>query len=466
MDVATYVAKKLGYEENQIEWKESKSADRETMLQRGDVDFIAATYSITPERQEKVDFAGPYLLAHQDVLLRADDDKIKSPEDLNDARLCSVTGSTSAQNVKEKLAPKAQLQNYPTYSACLTGLQNGAIDALTTDDSILAGYASQSQFKGKFKLGGFKMTNENYGIGVKKGSDLKDKINKALEEMVADGSWDTAVKENFGPANYKNEPRRRSATSRAEAGPDGARRPRGGGGAPGRASLHAEAREIVFDFLQDYDLAGAVWTTVQLAVLSAVGSLIWGTVLAAMRVGPVPLMRGFGTAYVNIVRNIPLTVIILFASLGLNQTLQITLGGGGDFETINFRLAVLGLTLYTSAFVCEALRSGINTVPVGQAEAARAIGLSFGQVLRHVVLPQAFRSSVVPLANVLIALIKNTTVAAAIGVAETALVMKEMIENEAQLLLISAIIALVFVVLTLPTGLFLGWVGKKVAVKR
>jgi glutamate transport system permease protein len=222
----------------------------------------------------------------------------------------------------------------------------------------------------------------------------------------------------------------------------------------------------VFDFLQDYDLAGAVWTTVQLAVLSAVGSLIWGTVLAAMRVGPVPLMRGFGTAYVNIVRNIPLTVIILFASLGLNQTLGITLGGGGDFETINFRLAVLGLTLYTSAFVCEALRSGINTVPVGQAEAARAIGLSFGQVLANIVLPQAFRSSVVPLANVLIALIKNTTVAAAIGVAETALVMKEMIENEAQLLLISAIIALVFVVLTLPTGLFLGWVGKKVAVKR
>ncbi|MEV5331431.1 glutamate ABC transporter substrate-binding protein [Streptomyces werraensis] len=206
VDVATYVAKKLGYEENQIEWKESKSADRETMLQRGDVDFIAATYSITPERQEKVDFAGPYLLAHQDVLLRADDDKIKSPEDLNNAKLCSVTGSTSAQNIKEKLAPKAQLQPYPTYSACLPGLQNGAVDALTTDDSILAGYAAQDQFKGKFKLGGFKLTNENYGIGVKKGSDLKDKINKALEEMVADGSWDTAVKDNFGPANYKNEP--------------------------------------------------------------------------------------------------------------------------------------------------------------------------------------------------------------------------------------------------------------------
>jgi glutamate transport system substrate-binding protein len=206
VDVATYVAKKLGYEEDQIEWRESKSADRETMLQRGDVDFIVATYSITPQRQEKVDFAGPYLLAHQDVLIRADEDSIKSPEDLNNKKLCSVTGSTSAQNVKEKLAPKAQLQNYTTYSACLGGLQNGAIDALTTDDSILAGYAAQSQFKGKFKLGGFKMTNENYGIGVKKGSDLKDKINKALEDMVADKSWDKAVQDNFGPANYKNEP--------------------------------------------------------------------------------------------------------------------------------------------------------------------------------------------------------------------------------------------------------------------
>ncbi len=204
--MATYVAKKLGYSSDQIEWKESKSADRETMLKRGDVDFIAASYSITPERQKLVDFAGPYLLAHQDVLVRADDKSIKSAADLNKARLCSVTGSTSAQNIKDTLAPKAQLQKYPTYSACLTGLQNKAIDALTTDDSILAGYASQAQFKGKFKLGGLKMTNENYGIGVKKGSDLKAKINKALESMVSDGSWDAAVKKNFGPANYKNEP--------------------------------------------------------------------------------------------------------------------------------------------------------------------------------------------------------------------------------------------------------------------
>ncbi|MEU1212251.1 amino acid ABC transporter permease [Streptomyces sp. NPDC005791] len=222
----------------------------------------------------------------------------------------------------------------------------------------------------------------------------------------------------------------------------------------------------MFDFLEGYDLLGAFWVTVKLAVYSALGSLIWGTLLAGMRVGPVPLMRGFGTAYVNIVRNIPLTVIIVFASLGLYQTLRVTLGGGNHVEVINFRLSVLALALYTSAFVCEALRSGINTVPAGQAEAARALGLSFTQVLRLIILPQAFRAVVNPLTNVLIALTKNTTVAAAIGVVEAAYLMKDMIEAEAQLILISAVFAFGFICLTLPTGLLLGWVSKKVAVKR
>ncbi len=225
----------------------------------------------------------------------------------------------------------------------------------------------------------------------------------------------------------------------------------------------------MFDFLADYDnpsLWGAFWVTVQLTVFSAIGSLVWGTVLAAMRVSPVPLMRGFGTAYVNIVRNIPLTVIIVFTSLGLADIFGMTMGAPDDFELQGFRLAVLGLVAYTAAFVCEAVRSGINTVPVGQAEAARAIGLSFSQILRLIVLPQAFRSVIGPLANVLIALTKNTTVAAAIGVAEAASLMKEMIENEAQTLLIGAIFAFGFVVLTLPTGLFLGWLSKRLAVKR
>ncbi|WP_030379468.1 MULTISPECIES: amino acid ABC transporter permease [unclassified Streptomyces] len=222
----------------------------------------------------------------------------------------------------------------------------------------------------------------------------------------------------------------------------------------------------MFDFLEGYDVLAAFWVTVKLTFFSALGSLILGTLLAGMRVSPVPLMRGFGTFYVNTVRNIPLTVIIVFSSLGLADVFGMTLGAPDDFDALAYRLSILGLSLYTAAFVCEALRSGINTVPMGQAEAARALGLNFTQVLTLIVLPQAFRTVIVPLGNVLIALTKNTTVAAAIGVGEAALLMKDMIENEAQLLLISLIFALGFVVLTLPTGLIFGWLGKRLAVKR
>ncbi|MFD9432150.1 glutamate ABC transporter substrate-binding protein [Streptomyces sp. NPDC060002] len=206
VDVATYVAKQLGYEPDQIEFVETKSADRENALGRGDVKFIAATYSINDERKKKVDFAGPYLLAHQDLLVKSDS-KIAKGDDLNGKNLCSVTGSTSAQNVQKSIAPKANLKEVSSYSECIAGLQNGSVDAVTTDDSILAGFASQDQYKGKFKLAGLKLSNENYGVGVKKGDTATvDKINKALEQMVSDGAWQKAVDANFGPAGYKNEP--------------------------------------------------------------------------------------------------------------------------------------------------------------------------------------------------------------------------------------------------------------------
>jgi glutamate transport system substrate-binding protein len=207
VDVATYVAKELGYDAKDIEWKQAPSAERENLIANGDVKFVAASYSINDERKQRVDFAGPYFLAHQDLLVRADDTSIAKAEDLNSKKLCSVTGSTSAQNVKEKLAPKADLQEFGGYSECLTGLENKAVDALTTDDSILAGYAAQKEHEGKFKLAGLKLSDENYGIGLKKGDTaLLGKINDALKKMESDGSWQKAVTANFGPANYKNEP--------------------------------------------------------------------------------------------------------------------------------------------------------------------------------------------------------------------------------------------------------------------
>jgi glutamate transport system permease protein len=227
-----------------------------------------------------------------------------------------------------------------------------------------------------------------------------------------------------------------------------------------------------FDFLtnSDYDILGAFWVTVQLTFWAAIGSLGWGTVLATMRVCPVPVMRAFGTVYVNIFRNTPLTVIIVSCSLVLSNTLGFRLARSNSPTFIhdnNFRLAVFGFIVYTSTFVCEAIRSGINTVPTGQAEAARAIGLPFHQVLTVVVLPQAFRAVIAPLASVLIALTKNTTVAASIGVAEAALLMNTMVENEqSSLLAVFLVFALGFVVLTLPVGLVLGYLARRMAVQR
>ncbi len=188
-----------------------------------------------------------------------------------------------------------------------------------------------------------------------------------------------------------------------------------------------------------------------------------------MRLSPVPMLNRLGALYINVVRNTPLTLIILFCSFGLAQTLGITLTDPKSPTSIvdsNFRLAVLGLSVYTASFVCETVRSGVNTVPMGQAEAARSLGFSFGQNLRIVLLPQAFRAVIIPLGSVLIALTKNTTIASAIGVAEAALLMKEMIENTAALLIVGSIFAVGFLILTLPLGLIFGWLGKKMAVAR
>jgi glutamate transport system permease protein len=220
---------------------------------------------------------------------------------------------------------------------------------------------------------------------------------------------------------------------------------------------------------REYDVLGAFLTTIQLTVLSAIGALVLGTILAAMRLSPVPMLNWLGTAYVNVVRNTPLTLIILFCSFGLAQTLGITLVDSQSTTSIvdsNFRLAVLGLTVYTASFVCETIRAGVNTVPLGQAEAARSLGLTFIQNLRIVLLPQAFRAVLIPLGSVLIALTKNTTIASAIGVAEAALLMKEMIENTAMLATVGAIFAFGFIILTLPLGLLFGWLGKRYAVAR
>ncbi|MGE2844322.1 amino acid ABC transporter permease [Rhodococcus sp. 2.95] len=216
-------------------------------------------------------------------------------------------------------------------------------------------------------------------------------------------------------------------------------------------------------------LLEAFWTTIQLTFFSAIGAVIIGVLIAAMRVSPVPVARFLGAAYVTVFRNTPLTLILLFCLFGLSQTLGVDLAKS-DSPTFlvdnNFRLAVLGLSVYTAAFVCESLRSGINTVPVGQAEAGRSLGLSFAQNLRLIVLPQAFRAVTAPLGSVLIALTKNSTIAAVIGVSEASALMKKMIENEAAIFVVGGIFAVGFVILTLPMGLIFGKLSKRFEVSR
>ncbi|MGV0742313.1 glutamate ABC transporter substrate-binding protein [Mycolicibacterium sp. XJ870] len=202
VDVATYVAGELGYTPENIEWKEAPSGQRETLIQNDQVELIAATYSITDARKEKVDFAGPYLVTGQSLLVRQDNTDITGAASLqNNKKLCSVSGSTPAQRIKDEY-PGVQLQQYDTYSACIEALKNGAVDALTTDEVILAGYAAQTP--GAFKIVGETFSEERYGIGLKKGdTELLNKVNDALEKMFSSGAWKEAFDKNLGPAGIQ-----------------------------------------------------------------------------------------------------------------------------------------------------------------------------------------------------------------------------------------------------------------------
>jgi glutamate transport system permease protein len=225
------------------------------------------------------------------------------------------------------------------------------------------------------------------------------------------------------------------------------------------------------ELLGTYNVLGAFWVNIQLTFWSAIFAFIIGTVLAVMRVSPAPSLQWAGAMYVNLVRNTPLTLIILACSLGLWGQLGVILAtneaGRVDITANSFRLAVLGLSAYTAAFVCESLRSGVNTVPAGQAEAARAMGLGFGQSMRMIILPQAIRGAIAPLGNTLIALAKNTTVAQAAGVVQAASVMATMIEFRPDLMVaIFLVIALGWVIIVLPIGLVTTYLSRRLGVVR
>lgn len=212
--VVNHIAEQNGWAAPKIIWRETPSAQRETLIGNGEVDIITATYSINPSRAKKVDFAGPYLVIRQGLLVRADDHDLTQLTDLNKGKkLCSVSGSTSAQNVKAQL-PGVQLQEFDSYSSCVEALHQKKVDALTTDETILAGFAQlyDGEFRvvdmtypkdvcinGKLKKAGTPFSTEHYGIGLAKGDDAsRAAINAALENMISSGAWRQALADSIG----------------------------------------------------------------------------------------------------------------------------------------------------------------------------------------------------------------------------------------------------------------------------
>jgi glutamate transport system substrate-binding protein len=218
VDVSTYVVNRIadthGWKHPRIAWRETPFAQREALIGNGEVDIITATYSITAARVQKVDFAGPYLVVRQGLLVRAADHGLSRLPDLNNGKLlCSVSGSTSAQHVKDQL-PGVQLQEFDSSSACVKALHEKKVDAATTDEVILAGFAEQ--YRGEFQMvdmtyprdacvagtritAGSPFSTEHYGIGLAKGDTAsRNAINSALEQMVSSGTWERDLRSAVG----------------------------------------------------------------------------------------------------------------------------------------------------------------------------------------------------------------------------------------------------------------------------
>jgi glutamate transport system substrate-binding protein len=203
IEIGKTVAGKLGIEPDDIDWVETVSANREAFIVSDRVDLVIATYTINDERKEQVDFAGPYYVAGQDLLVAEDDDSINGPDDLAGRRVCAATGSTPIQNIRENY-PEAEPVEFDTYTECVDQLEAGQIDAVSTDDIILAGYAADPKYEGKFRVVGETFSEEPYGIGLKKGDDQwRDFLNYTLEESYEDGSWKEAFDATLGASGVE-----------------------------------------------------------------------------------------------------------------------------------------------------------------------------------------------------------------------------------------------------------------------
>jgi ABC-type amino acid transport/signal transduction systems, periplasmic component/domain len=204
IEMAQLIAAQLGIDPAKIEYKEIPSANRETALQGGEVDYYVGTYSITDERKQKVGFAGPYYVGGQDLLVRKDDNSMKGPEDLKGKKVCSATGSTSIQRIRDEGYSEDTVE-FKTYSECVKQLIDKRVDAVTTDDAILAGYAAQAP--DSLKVVGNTFSEERYGIGLPKGDKaLCQKVTDIIKTAISDGTWQKIYDGTLGKSGAKSEP--------------------------------------------------------------------------------------------------------------------------------------------------------------------------------------------------------------------------------------------------------------------
>ena len=203
VDTAIYIAKAMGVEKDAITWREAKGDGRVDLLTSGGADLVVSAFSITDERKQQVDFAGPYFVAHQDLLVRRNEEDITGPDTLTGKTLCSIPGTTSTDTIVNRYGGSVKLEQLGSYTECVAALADGDVDAVTTDDVVLAGFAATDEYKGKLKVLGKGFTDEVYGVGVKKGDTaMLNNVNAALKQYIADGSWTKALDDTVRPSGY------------------------------------------------------------------------------------------------------------------------------------------------------------------------------------------------------------------------------------------------------------------------
>lgn len=432
IDVARWIAASLGFRADQIEFRTIPAANREQAIVNGDIDFDVGTYSITDARKQLVAFAGPYLVTGQSLLVAATNTDIHGPRDLAGKIVCAVTGSTSLQRIR-KYHPGDTVE-YDSYAQCLEQLKAGTVDAVTTDQAVLAGYVALDPRA--FKLVGPLFSVERYGVGLRKGDTA---LTDHIDQLFAGGGavLRALFDEYLAPSGVFAEQPAIDRSSQPK------------GRSPFPPAARAGAVSVVTNNLDVW--RDALVGTVKLFFAGGALALLLGTIVAAMRVSPVPIARGVGALYVATVRNTPLTLVFFAFAFVLPPLLDLRLTAG-----VSLVLGVCALGVYSATYVAETIRAGIGTVPVGQAEAARALGLTFGQVMSLVVLPQAFRSVVPPMMSVFIGLLKNTTVAAGFSIMNLGSVRSYLSERGADPLFVILWVLVLFVALVLA----LSWVQR------